>query len=360
MLSLKFIASCLLLFPKIVQQLAFHFTVGSNIRCLDVRTLLRCVLVNHALNYAKPYDLFLASERWNTLPNTLAKAKKAIEHERGYRPLPNYGKPYLNNGLGHATWIVEAPDRKPSDPIIFYLHGGGFFFPTFDSQVKALTYIYRGLLNDRLSILLVDYSITPEAKYPVALNQTAYIYNQLAVKEGNTNITILGDSAGGNLAIVLMKHIKTPIEAIITTIPPEYKPQAAILVSPATCLVPKLKGSFVTNAKSDILSFNTLVLVAKMYHPDEKLRKTLPLSPLYSEPSDWDGVFPEKLLVIAGEKEVPIDDILAFTRVAKIKESDVSIEPNGWHDEFMFYTHNYHFYAKTWSYHKICEFLRKT
>ncbi|ODQ80951.1 hypothetical protein BABINDRAFT_160387 [Babjeviella inositovora NRRL Y-12698] len=356
MISLKFLALLFLLPSKLLYQTILYFTVGSNFACKDIKTLLHSVASNHILDYVAASDLIGVSGRKVTIDQTLAGVKKTLTTE-GHLP-SNFGKMYLGSKHGRSHWIVEAPDRTTADPVVLYLHGGGFLFPTFDTQLKALVHIHRGLQNDRLSILLVDYSLSPEVLFPGAINQVAHIFHKLVVQEGNTNIWLMGDSAGGNMCVVLLKHIHSPINAITTVIPERFRPRGAILISPWLNLDPKPVGSYLRNAKTDILTFGMYRIFSEMYHPDTQLRRTLPISPFYSQSSDWEGVLPGMLLVLGGESEVIVDELLRWVEIAKIDRSSLGIQPRGMHDEFMLYTETFESYKESYAYTAITKFLK--
>lgn len=58
--------------------------------------------------------------------------------------LNNYGKRYDNQSI----WLVEAPNRTKSDPIIIYLHGGGYFINTSPFQIESVLSMYS-LLDEK-------------------------------------------------------------------------------------------------------------------------------------------------------------------------------------------------------------------
>lgn len=112
---------------------------------------------------------------------------------------------------------VNEPKEKKSDNIIIFLHGGAFvlkMFPYERTYVEALA--------DRLgcTVYAVDYSVSPESKYPVALDECENVYKILKNENPNSKICIMGLSAGGNLAVALTlrlkaKKIKMPSVAVL-------------------------------------------------------------------------------------------------------------------------------------------------
>ena len=100
---------------------------------------------------------------------------------------------------------VTEPKEKKSDNIIIFLHGGAFVLSMFSYE---RTYVET--LADRLgcTVYAVDYSVSPESKYPVALDECERVYKALKNENPNSKICIMGLSAGGNLAVALTLRLK--------------------------------------------------------------------------------------------------------------------------------------------------------
>jgi len=91
-------------------------------------------------------------------------------------------------------------------PTIFYFHGGGWTLcslDTHDSFCKKISF------HTGLPLISVDYSLSPEAKFPKALNEATELllwfqnnHNDLGI--ANNKTIIAGDSAGGNIAAALV------------------------------------------------------------------------------------------------------------------------------------------------------------
>jgi len=91
--------------------------------------------------------------------------------------------------------------------IIYYIHGGGWVFGDFHTHYKLICELaYR----TNSVIIFPEYSLSPKAKYPTALEQCYFvltcipeIVNVLSLKVCDNTLTVAGDSAGGNMATVL-------------------------------------------------------------------------------------------------------------------------------------------------------------
>ena len=95
-----------------------------------------------------------------------------------------------------------APVADGTQPLVVYLHGGGFTIGDLDTHDEACRILCR---EGRVHVLSVDYRLAPEHPFPAALDDTmaALRWAQAnAATLGARAVAIGGDSAGGNLAAV--------------------------------------------------------------------------------------------------------------------------------------------------------------
>ena len=100
---------------------------------------------------------------------------------------------------------VRCYDAGPEEtkPALIYLHGGGWTLFSLDTHDRVMReYASRAAVM----VVGVDYALSPEAKYPVALEQVVTVARYLAERGAELGIDPLrialgGDSAGANLAI---------------------------------------------------------------------------------------------------------------------------------------------------------------
>ncbi len=98
---------------------------------------------------------------------------------------------------------------KPKDsdnkvlPVILYFHGGGFVYGSKESYNRFI----RTIVNKtECALVFPSYSLSPENKYPNALNECYQTLNYFYEYGANYNldknkIAIVGDSSGANLAV---------------------------------------------------------------------------------------------------------------------------------------------------------------
>ncbi len=123
-------------------------------------------------------------------------------------PASVFYKQIDTNFWGNVTTYFISPERyEDVNSIIFYTHGGGWVFGSFHTHeklVRELSYRTNSL------VVFPEYSRSPEAKYPIAIEQCYQILSSLStlVREMYPNIdmntlTVAGDSVGGNMAIAM-------------------------------------------------------------------------------------------------------------------------------------------------------------
>lgn len=115
----------------------------------------------------------------------------------------------INTGMwGSIPVYFIAPKCEKIKNIIFYIHGAGWVFGSFHTHEKLVRE-----LSARTDSLVVfpEYSRSPEAKYPTAIEQCYFIFSHIKDIIGDrfsladcSDPTIAGDSVGGNMAIAVV------------------------------------------------------------------------------------------------------------------------------------------------------------
>jgi acetyl esterase len=109
----------------------------------------------------------------------------------------------ITTGLGSVKLRIFRPECSAVRlPVVMYFHGGGWVLGDADTY----DYLMRELTNGTgAAVVFVEYSRSPEARYPVALEE-CYAATKWVAGHGNdlglngAQIAVAGDSAGGNLA----------------------------------------------------------------------------------------------------------------------------------------------------------------
>lgn len=154
---------------------------------------------------AKPIETLTPKEaRKNPTP---ADAVKDLVGEHNVQTLipkvDTVGKNIPVSG-GNIHLRVYTP-QKPLDayPVILYIHGGGWVIATIDTYDASASTIAE---QADAIVVSVEYRKGPEHKFPAAHNDAYAAYewilkNCADIKADTSRIALVGESAGGNLAI---------------------------------------------------------------------------------------------------------------------------------------------------------------
>lgn len=147
----------------------------------------------------------------NSLPPNEARAALSGLQSSSPATIPqvsaieNLTIPVGSNNETIAIQIVRPAGINSSQqvlPVLMYFHGGGWVLGGFDTHERLI----KELANTaNVTVVYVNYTLSPEAKYPQALEE-AYAATKWVAENGqsiNVNATrlgVAGDSAGGNMA----------------------------------------------------------------------------------------------------------------------------------------------------------------
>jgi len=101
--------------------------------------------------------------------------------------------------------LVRPKNSKEPLPALVYFHGGGWVLGGIETHERLIKTI---ALKAQVAVVFVHYSLSPEAKYPTAIEEGYAVTDWLAIKGkelgiDSKKIAIGGDSSGGNLATVI-------------------------------------------------------------------------------------------------------------------------------------------------------------
>lgn len=221
-----------------------------------------------------------------------------------------------------AEWTrLRAPHGK--NRVILYCHGGGYTSGNLGySQVLASKLAFA----TGYDVLSFEYRLAPEHPYPAALLDAEKAWDSLMLHGfGAGDVVLAGDSAGGNLALVLTLKLRDAGRLL---------PRALVLMSPWTDMT--MSGdSYRERVDIDpMLTPEYIEAVRLAYARGEDLRSPY-LSPLFA---DLHGLPPT--LIQVGSNEILYSDSEALG--AKLLRSGVtcrfSVSPEMWHVFQMFPT----------------------
>ena len=253
----------------------------------------------------------------NTITNAQTIADSTMQKINGFRAFyETLGKVYPPDSTVNVNETTIAgvksywfnQNQLTQKRIVIYLHGGVFTYGNINAYRAMLTHLSKSL---NTAILYIEYALSPEHPFPTANNEILKIYQELTKKYTGYKISIIGDSAGGGLAISLVN------DAQKSNLP---LPASLALISPWIDLK-CINNSYTTKQAVDpILNKDFLYNHALMY-ASNKIKQADPSEIKFKK-------FPPVLL-LAGTDEVLSDDsknfynyIKPIQQKAKLKEFD--------------------------------------
>lgn len=215
---------------------------------------------------------------------------------------------------GEVSIRVLRPKNAPSIlPVILYTHGAGWVFGnnhTHDRLIREL------VVGARAAVVFTNYSLSPEAKYPTALEEVYAVLQWIAQKGSGhgldaEQIVVAGDSVGGNLTIAVTLMAKERGGPAI---------QRQLLFYPVTDAAFKTE-SYHQFAEGYFLSRAGMMWFWDQYTTDPDERKEITASPLRASTEQLKGLPPA--LVITAEADVLRDEGEAYAN--KLRESGVPV-----------------------------------
>ncbi|MDG2529002.1 alpha/beta hydrolase [Caulobacter endophyticus] len=222
--------------------------------------------------------------------------------------------------------IVRPEGVKGKLPVVLHIHGGGWVLGGVDTHDRLTREIAVGA---KAAVLFVDYDRSPEARYPVAVEQ-AYAALQYFIEHADqfevdaSRLAIVGDSVGGNMsaALTLMSKARKG---------PKFDLQ--VLLYPVTDANFET-GSYTTFAEGPWLTRKAMQWFWDAYAPDAASRKQPTVAPLQASVEELKGL-PEAV-VIVDENDVLRDEGEAYAR--KLLQAGVRVTStryNGTIHDFM-------------------------
>ena len=221
--------------------------------------------------------------------------------------------------------IVRPKNNKEKLPAILYIHGGGWVIggvESYDMVIKKLAVCTNSV------VVFPIYSLSPEAKYPTAINEIystlQYMYDSPELFNiDRNNVALVGDSVGGNMATVTAIRAKNKRG-------PQIKFQC--LFYPVTNADMDTK-SYELFKDGPWLSKKAMEWFFDSYAPKSQ-RDDIYISPLKAQEEDLENLPPT--LVITAENDVLRDEGEAYGRKLESAGVDVlNIRMNGTIHDFI-------------------------
>lgn len=222
-------------------------------------------------------------------------------------------KTITQDGLSIKINIVKPASAKGILPVFMFFHGGGWVLGDFPTHERI---VHDIVVATGAAAVFVNYTPSPEAHYPVAVNQgyaaTKWVAaNGAQIGVDGKRLAVAGNSVGGNMAAVVSLMAKDKKG-------PSIKLQ--VLLWPVT------DANFETvsynqYATGRFLTKNMMIWFWDNYTTDLNARKEIYASPLQATTEQLKGLPPA--VVEVAENDVLRDEGEAYAR--KLDEAGVKV-----------------------------------
>ena len=118
---------------------------------------------------------------------------------------------------GRKVFTIKNENNVENKKYILYFHGGSYVAEATQNHWDFLEKIVK---DTGYEVIMPDYPLTPKYNYKDVYNMVEPLYKEIVEKVSKDNLIIMGDSAGGGLALGLYEklvedNIGLPIKTIL-------------------------------------------------------------------------------------------------------------------------------------------------
>ncbi|WP_223277809.1 alpha/beta hydrolase [Janibacter sp. YB324] len=242
-------------------------------------------------------------------PELSMRLFRSIFDEWGHPTTEPEDVTYANETVGGVPGIWVRPAGADDQQILLFTHGGGFAVGSASSHRKLAGHVAKAL---GVVALVLDYRRAPEHPHPAGLEDAVSAFLELTDRGiAPEDITSIGDSAGGNLAVATALSLKA-----------QGKPVPGRVIAFSPWLDMENKGETLkTNDATDALISEPLLAGMIAGVLGDTTSPTEPLAnPLYGD----FAAFP-RLYINAGGDESLLDNATRLADLAEAAGVDVTL-----------------------------------
>jgi monoterpene epsilon-lactone hydrolase len=252
------------------------------------RFLTRILVKGARKRDGQPFDVVAEREKSN-------RTTSRIPLPRGVRKTEEYIA---------GVRVVRLSSGSGARGTVLHFHGGAYILGSADyPSVPAAK-------DGGPDVISVDYRLAPEHPFPAAKNDALTVYRELLATVGADRLVVMGDSAGGGLALTLLQAAAA-----------EGLPMPAALVAMFPWGDLSMSGnSALVNRERDILVYSEVSAAAGWYAGDLELTDPA-VSPLFGS---FVG-FPPTYMAIGG-RDLILDDARRMEKTMRAEGVDVHLD----------------------------------
>ena len=179
--------------------------------------------------------------------------------------------------MGRKIFILKDKNATSNSKYILYFHGGSYVAEATQNHFDFLEKIVK---DTKYTIIMPDYPLTPKYTYDDVFDMAVPLYKEIISKIDYNDLILMGDSAGGGLALGLYEKIANDFIDI---------PSKTILISPWLDVKMQNENINEVSKNDDILSKEKLILAGRAYAGKDGMDKYL-VNPIMGDLSKLNNI----------------------------------------------------------------------
>ena len=213
---------------------------------------------------------------------------------------------------GRKVFIIMPKEGEINNKKILYFHGGSYMA---EMSNEHWNFIKKLTIDTKSTIIIPDYPLTPKYNYKDVYNMVEPLYKEVIQKINLEDLIVMGDSAGGGLALGLLEKVSQENMKM---------PDKTILISP--WLDVRLTNPKIDEVQKEDKELNkeALKLAGIAYAGDDGINSYL------VNPIDGDISRLGDITIFTGTSDILNPDVEVLEKKAKEQGKDIEVrEYNG-------------------------------
>lgn len=210
--------------------------------------------------------------------------------------------------MSRKIFIISQKNKEKSEKVILYFHGGAYVA---EATKEHWDFLQKLAIDTNTTIIMPDYPLTPKYNYKDVFNMVEPLYKEIISKVNKKNLIMMGDSAGGGIALALAEKISTNNIDL---------PSKTILISPWLDVTMSNNKIEEVQKNDKELSKEKLILAGISYYRDDEGKKDYLVNPINGPLSKL-----ENIIIYTGTYDILNPDVHVLKEKAQKEEINIQI-----------------------------------